>query len=91
VNTITLYRPVGQLELDLIISSGMTRFPPRLKWQPIFYPVCNEEYARQIARDWNTKDPENGAVGYVTRFHVDQAYLARYQRQIVGSRIAEEY
>jgi hypothetical protein len=49
--TITLYRPVGQKELDLIAQSGYRAFPPRLSGQPIFYPVLNEEYAREIACD----------------------------------------
>jgi len=35
----TLYRPVGQQELDLIQSGGYREFPPRLPHQPIFYPV----------------------------------------------------
>ena len=35
VNTITLYRPVNQAELDLIKSSGYKKFPPRLPEQPI--------------------------------------------------------
>ncbi|MHC8948000.1 hypothetical protein [Sphingobacterium hungaricum] len=48
-----LYRPVGQSELKLIEDSGWKKFPPRLAQQPIFYPVMNEEYAIQIARDWN--------------------------------------
>ena len=39
-------------------------FPPRLPEQPIFYPVLTEDYARQIARDWNVL--ASGA-GYVTR------------------------
>lgn len=45
--------------------------PPRLEHQPIFYPVTNEEYAIQIARDWNTGDEASGFVGYVTRFEVE--------------------
>jgi len=53
--TTTLYRPVGQEELNLIRNSDYREFPPRLPHQPIFYPVINEEYATQIARDWNTK------------------------------------
>jgi hypothetical protein len=65
-----LYRPVGQAELDLIRAAGMRRFPPRLSWQPIFCPVLDEEYAIRIAREWNTKDPGSGHVGYVTRFAV---------------------
>lgn len=83
--TTTLYRPIGQKELDLISASGFQEFPPRLFWQPIFYPVLNEEYAVQIARDWNTKDAENGNVGYVTRFEVDRQFLERYPVQCVGA------
>ena len=40
----TLFRPVGQKELDLIRQSGMTAFPARLPHQPIFYPVLSESY-----------------------------------------------
>ncbi|MCP9496154.1 MAG: hypothetical protein MSG64_17025 [Pyrinomonadaceae bacterium MAG19_C2-C3] len=35
----TLYRPVGQSELDLIAGSDFKSFPPRLAHQPIFCPV----------------------------------------------------
>lgn len=83
----TLYRPVGPEELKLIEASGWVAFPPRLPGQPIFYPVLNEEYATQIARDWNA--PESG-VGYVTAFDVDTAYLARFEVQTVGSRAHQE-
>jgi hypothetical protein len=34
--TTTLYRPVGQAELDLIRASGLRRFPTRLPHQPFF-------------------------------------------------------
>ena len=40
---VTLFRPVGQKELDLIKESDWRRFPPRLHWQPVFYPVLNED------------------------------------------------
>src|SRR5215468_7842930 len=52
-DTITLYRPVGTKELELIERSGFRAFPPRLPEQPIFYPVLTEAYAARIARDWN--------------------------------------
>ncbi|TKD03355.1 hypothetical protein [Polyangium fumosum] len=84
----TLYRPVGQAELDLIAASGSRRFPPRLPDQPIFYPVCNEAYAVQIASRWNTAQ---GAVGYVTRFEVRSDFLAKYDVHVVGSKIHAEY
>ncbi len=86
-----LYRPVGQKELDLIIASGWREFPARLSHQPIFYPVENYPYAAQIARDWNTKDPNSGFVGYVTCFEMDAKFLSKYPIQKVGNEIALEY
>ena len=58
--TTVLFRPVGEDELRLIAASGYQSFPPRLPGQPIFYPVLNEEYATQIARDWNTSKVAKG-------------------------------
>jgi hypothetical protein len=88
MSTVTLYRPVGGAELALIESSGWTAFPPRLPEQPIFYPVLEEEYAVQIARDWNTRD---GGTGYVLRFRVHADFLSRFPIQTVGSRVHREY
>ena len=85
---VTLYRPVGPTELALIEASGWREFPPRLPEQPIFYPVTNEAYAIQIARDWNVK--ESGS-GHVTRFDVDATYLNRYRKEQVGGAIHTEY
>lgn len=82
-----LYRPVGPEELILIEKSGWKEFPPRLPDQPIFYPVTNEEYAIQIARDWNVK--ASGA-GYVTRFFVDSEYLSQFPIEQVGSKLHTE-
>jgi hypothetical protein len=90
-DTVTLYRPTGPKELALVRESGWTRWPPRLPEQPIFYPVLHEEYAIQIARDWNAKDPATGYRGYVTRFRVLASFLCRYQVQTVGSRLHQEY
>ena len=85
--TITLYRPTGPHELALVAASGYRRWPPRLPEQPIFYPVTNEDYAVEIARDWNV--PASGA-GYVTRFEVDADFMSRYPTHVVGtSRHAE--
>jgi len=91
VSLITLYRPVGQTELDLIRASHFREFPPRLSEQPIFYPVLTEEYATQIARDWNTKDERSGFVGYVLRFQVRGEFLAKYDVHVVGSAGHREY
>ena len=85
--TTILYRPVGTKELALIAASGFREFPPRLPDQPIFYPVLNEEYARQISRDWNV--PASGA-GYVTRFAVRRGFVARYPVQTVGVSVHQE-
>lgn len=86
--TITLWRPVGPAELRLIEEAGYRAFPPRLPEQPIFYPVLNEGYAVQIARDWNLK--ADGA-GYVTRFEVRRDFLQRYPVQRAGGREHLEY
>ena len=86
-DTVTLFRPVGPMELKLIEQSGWLRFPPRLPDQPIFYPVMNEEYAIQIARDWNV--PASGS-GYVTKFSVKSEYLKKFEIQNVGGVIHNE-
>jgi hypothetical protein len=86
--TITLWRPVGPQELELIRAAGTKAFPPRLPEQPIFYPVVTEEYAVKIARDWNV--PASG-VGYVTRFRVRRAFLDAYDVQEAGGRAHREY
>jgi hypothetical protein len=80
--TVTLYRPTGPKELELVKQSGYTRWPPRLPEQPIFYPVTNERYAREIATQWNVRDSK---VGYVTRFLVKKSFMDRYEIQQVGA------
>jgi len=89
-DSLILFRPVGQQELELIRESQNTAFPPRFPEQPIFYPVLNEEYAIQIARDWNARynDPK---CGYVTRFRVRKSFLDRYQARTVGGDPHREY
>ena len=85
--TTTLYRPVGPKELALIEQSEWTKFPPRLPEQPIFYPVMNEEYAIQIARDWNVAASGSG---FVTKFAVKTEYLSKFDIQNVGGEIHNE-
>jgi len=87
---VTLFRPVGQKELDLIKESGFKRFPPRLDWQPIFYPVMNQEYAEQIANRWNTEDEFSGYAGYVLAFDLPETYIKKYPVQNVGGEIHNE-
>jgi len=91
MTTTKLFRPVGQGELDLIAASGSKAFPPRLPEQPIFYPVLTQEYAEQIARDWNTKDERSGFIGYVLEFEVDSEYLRRFDVHKAGSNKHLEY
>jgi hypothetical protein len=90
IESVVLFRPVGQQELDLIQESHNTKFPPRLPEQPLFYPVLSEEYAAQIARDWNAKYNEPKS-GYVTRFRVRKSFLDRYEARTVGGSIHQEY
>jgi hypothetical protein len=71
-------------ELALIEASGWKEFPPRLTDQPIFYPVTNEQYATQIARDWNVR---HYGAGFVTRFQVSAQFVERYPEQKVGGTI----
>ena len=91
VRTVTLYRPVGQAELDLIREVGMRAFPARLPDQPIFYPVTNQHYAEQIARDWNTKDERSDYTGYVLSFAIDAEYLSQFPVKTVGAKEHTEY
>jgi hypothetical protein len=86
----TLYRPVGLKEFEMIAASGFRAYPPRLEWQPIFYPVMNEPYARQIAFEWNTRDAFSGYCGIVTAFKLPVAFLERYPVQTVGGDIHQE-
>jgi len=87
-STITLYRPTGPKELALVELSGFKAWPPRLPDQPIFYPVTNEEYAVQIARDWNV--PASG-YGCVTRFRVRSEFMAQFEVRQVGGGLHTEW
>lgn len=87
-DTVVLFRPTGPQELALVRDSGWRRWPPRLSDQPIFYPVTNENYAIQIARDWNV--PASGS-GFVTRFRVRAAFMSDYAVQTVGGREHAEW
>ena len=75
--------------MDLIREAGWLAFPPRLEFQPIFYPVCNRPYADEIAQ--KRKDPASGFVGYVTEFDVEAAYIENFPVQTVGASYHQEY
>lgn len=85
-----LFRPTGLSELKLVAARGWRAWPPRLQDQPIFYPVLSLEYARRIARDWNTKDAFSGFVGFVTTFRLQDEFAARYPVQLAGGHSHEE-
>ncbi len=87
-----LYRPVGFTELELIRASGMRRFPPGLPEQPIFYPVLNRDYARQIAEQWNTKDSAGRATraGFVTAFDLPAGFVEQFEQHTVGNSLHRE-
>ena len=84
MNVITLYRPVGPNELELIVESNMKRFPPRLYWQPIFYPVRNFNYAAEITERWNRGAVESDHAGFVTAFEIPDEYFQEFPVQTVG-------
>ena len=85
-----LFRPIGTGEYYLIKESNYVAFPPRLEWQPIFYPVLNQAYAEQITNDWNTNDEFSGYCGLVTVFNLPEDYLKQFPVQNVGGKIYEE-
>ena len=79
--TVIMFRPAGPKEIELVAASGYKRWPPRLPEQPIFYPVTNEEYAKEIAMKWNVKESR---IGFVTKFHVRKSFVDKYKIQKVG-------
>ena len=84
-----LYRAVGLQELDLIYDNGMKAFPTGLPQQPIFYPVVDIEYARQIASDWNVNNGQ--FAGYVTEFKVEDEYIGQFEKHTVGGSQHQEF
>lgn len=82
-----LWRPTGMNELRLIYETGMRSFPARLVDQPIFYPVTNQEYASQIALEWNA---HRSGAGYVLSFEIPDAYAEQFERKVVGGTVHEE-
>ena len=74
--------------MELIVATGYRQWPPRLPEQPIFYPVTNEEYAKEIAVKWNI--PASG-VGFVTKFLVKKSFMDEYELHKVGGEIHTEW
>ncbi|MCL4262962.1 MAG: hypothetical protein KJ069_07090 [Anaerolineae bacterium] len=88
METVTLYRPVGPKELELVKNRGYKRWPPRLPEQPIFYPVTNEKYATEIAQRWNV---QSSGSGFVTKFEVKKDFMDRYEIHQVGASYHTEW
>lgn len=78
--TVIMYRPCGQKELDLVAESGYKEWPPRLPDQDIFYPVTNEAYAIEVNK-WNVSQ---FGKGYVTKFAVRKDFVNKYNVETVG-------
>ncbi|PIE41418.1 MAG: hypothetical protein CSA49_03455 [Gammaproteobacteria bacterium] len=87
-DTVTLYRAVGPGQLKRIAESGWKKFPSRLHWQPYFYPMLHEAFARKIASEWNV---QQSGVGYVLRFKVRKSYVERLPIYMVGGPEHTEY
>ncbi|MGA9378201.1 MAG: hypothetical protein WBV73_05480 [Phormidium sp.] len=79
------YHPVGFKELGLISSANFEAFPFPFPSQPIINLILDLEYAKKIARDWNTKS--NGcASSFVTQFEVNDSYVKKFSMQPVGNK-----
>ena len=90
MKTKTLYRPVGEKEMILIAESNFKKFPPRLDWQPIFYPVLNEKYAIEISSQWNTNDAFGNYLGFVTKFEITEEEFLKHKIENVGAEHNDE-
>ncbi len=82
-----MYRPCNEAEYRLVEASEFKAWPPRLEGQPIFYPVANLEYAREV-NAWNVSDSGRG---YVLKFEVDSEWARKYPLQVVGAARHEEW
>ena len=74
----------------MIAKSEFREFPARLPGQPFFYPVLNEAYATEIARDWNAANLPS-PVCNVTRFAVKTESLRNFDVPKVGGPRHLEY
>src|SRR5215204_4717902 len=84
-----LFRSVGLHELELIYDSGMKVFPAHLPQQPIFYPVLQLAYARQVASDWNATREQSA--GFITQFKVEDEYIDAFELHTVGASQYQEF
>ncbi len=81
--------PWGQRNSYKSKHQAFGTFAARLPDQPIFYPVTNEEYATQIARDWNVR---HSGAGFVTRFQIHTSFRRPvYPAQTVGAAVKQSF
>lgn len=73
-----LLRPTGMVKLRPVYEIDLLGFSPRLPEQPIL----NLLYARQIARDRDTRSCS--FAGYVSRFEAEGDYASRFDRHVEG-------
>jgi hypothetical protein len=86
--TVTMYRPVGPGEYELLEKLDFRAWPPRLNEQPIFYPVTNQKYAEEITIKWNVRDY---GIGYVTKFEVLKSFADKFKIEQVGDNYHTEW
>lgn len=77
----TLFRAVGPRELAFVESSGFRALPRPPAWRPSLSLLCEESYARMLAREWCPLDEGEGRV---LRLRVREAFLARHPARPVG-------
>ena len=80
-----LWRLVGLAELRLIEKAG-SRVSTAAAGAADFLLRLEFEYAEQIARDWNPKDPCHDFVGFVIEFDVGAEVVAACESHPVGGR-----
>jgi hypothetical protein len=81
-----LFRPVGQLVVDLIESSDWRAFPPGLDWQLISHPGLTEENSATIARDWKAMDAADASVDHELKFEAYHEERNGHQVSEAGGR-----
>lgn len=71
----------------MVLKNQYKKWPPRLPEQPIFYPVTNVQYAKEVNL-WNV---QQFGKGYITKFLVKKAFMNSYSIQKVGGKHHTEW
>jgi hypothetical protein len=86
--TVPLFCAADPEDLQLLEAIGWSGWPRINPDKPIFCPVPTEDHASRITRESQTA---KFGVGYVVRFEIIQAFMARYPRHRMHKRAHEEY